>query len=138
MTLLVATLAATPACGSIDQPSPISLTGTWSGTATDSSGPGNITWEVTQSGDSFSGTLTMTDESSGAHGRGSVSGTVSRTTAAFSITIPAGGFDDPWAACTATLTGTATVTSSSLSGTFTGSNSCSGSVSAGQLTLSKS
>ena len=137
-TLVAATVFVSAACGNSNQPSPIDLTGSWSGTATDSSGPGSIAWRVTQSGSAFSGTLTITDDSSGAHGRGSVSGTVSGTAMEFSITIPAGGFDEPWGACTANLTGSATVTTSSFAGTYAGSNSCAGSVSAGQLTLNRS
>jgi len=132
-------MLAISACGHDNQPSePINLSGSWSGTATDSSGPGTIAWQLTQSGSSFSGTLTMTDTSSGAHGHGSVSGTLSTATVEFSITIPAGGFDEPWAACTADLTGTAKATASALSGTYTGSNSCTGPVTSGQLTLDKS
>jgi len=127
------------ACGHGNQPSdPINLSGSWSGAASDSSGPGTTVWQLTQSGSAFSGTVTMIDTSSGASGRGSVSGTMSGTKVAFAITIPAGGFDDPWAACTADLTGTATATAAALSGTYTGSNSCTGSVTSGQLTLAKS
>jgi len=132
-------ILAIPACGHSNQPSdPINLSGSWSGSASDSSGPGTIAWQLTQSGSSFSGTLTMTDTSSGAQGRGSVSGMLSDTTVEFAITIPAGGFDEPWAACTAELTGTAKATPSALSGTYTGSNSCTGAVNSGQLTLDKS
>lgn len=132
-------ILAVSACGNSNQPSdPINLSGSWTGTATDSSGPGTIAWQLTQSGSSFSGTLTITDTSSGAHGRGSVSGTLSGTTVEFAVTIPAGGFDEPWGACTADLTGTAKAAASALSGTYTGSNSCTGSVTSGQLTLDKS
>jgi hypothetical protein len=132
-------ILAISACGHGNQPSdPINLSGSWSGTASDSSGPGAIAWQLTQSGSSFSGTLTMTDTSSGARGRGSVSGTLSGTTVEFAISIPAGGFDEPWAVCTADLIGTAKATASAMSGEYAGSNSCTGSVTSGQLTLDKS
>ena len=98
-----------------------------------------MTWQMTQSGTSFSGTLTMSDTSkSGPSGTGTVSGSVSGTTLQFSLAVPAGGFTGAFAACTATLSGQATVLdSASITGTYSGSGSCSGAVSSGVVTLTK-
>lgn len=116
---------------------PISVSGTWSGTATDSSGPGQLTWQLTQSGMSLSGTLVMTDTATGYSGRGTVSGTVTGSSVQFSMTVPAGGFDVPYGSCTANVSGAGQATSSSITGTYSGSNSCSGAIASGQLTLNK-
>lgn len=118
-------------------PAPASLTGTWSGPASDSTGPGAMAWQITQTGTSFSGTVTMTDTSTGLTGRGSVSGTVSGSSIHFSITVPAGGFDSPFASCTASVTGDGQASSSSITGTYSGSSSCNGTIGSGKLTLNK-
>jgi hypothetical protein len=96
-----------------------------------------MTWQVTQTGTSFSGTLTMLDEENGINGRGSISGSVSGSTIQFSISIPVGGFDGPFASCAADASGSGAVSSSSITGNYSGMNSCTGAVSSGQLTLTK-
>jgi hypothetical protein len=96
-----------------------------------------MVWQLTQSGASFSGMVMMTDSSSGATGSGSVSGTLSGSAIHFTISIPAGGFVPPYASCSATATGDGQASTSAISATYTGSNSCSGAVTAGQLTLNK-
>lgn len=148
-TLAVLVVASAVACGgsgggSLTQPSaaptpsgPASLTGTWSGAASDSSGPGQMSWQLTQAGTSFSGTATLTDSGTGLGGRGSVSGTVSNTSIHFSIGVPAGGFDSPYASCTAEISGDGQISAASITGTFAGSNSCTGVITSGQLTLNK-
>ncbi|HVH26628.1 MAG TPA: hypothetical protein VM818_07715 [Vicinamibacterales bacterium] len=123
---------------SMTQPSDgLNLAGMWTGSASDSSGPGDMSWQLTQTGASFSGTLTMTDAASGSHGRGSVSGTVSGPAVRFTMTVPAGGFDDPWTACSADVSGNAQATSSSITAAYSGSNSCTGTIASGQLTLNR-
>jgi hypothetical protein len=72
-----------------------------------------------------------------------VSGTVSGSTLHFTMTIPAGGFDAPFAGCSSTLTGDALLiasTPAALGATYSGSaaGSCAASITAGQFTLSKS
>jgi hypothetical protein len=96
-----------------------------------------MTWTLTQSGTSFSGSLSMTDNGSGVRGAGTVSGTVSGNSISFTVAVPAGGFGAPYAACTASANGQGTVSGSSLSGSYTGTNSCSGAVASGTVTLSK-
>ena len=113
------------------------LTGTWVGTASDSSGPGQMTWQITESGGSFNGPVTMTDAATKLTGRGNVAGTVSGASIRFSIAVPAGGFDAPYTGCTADATGEGQVNGSAISGTFQGSSSCGGTITSGQLTLNK-
>jgi hypothetical protein len=113
------------------------LGGAWSGSASDSSGPGQMSWQITESDRSFSGAVTMTDGNTALAGRGSVSGAVSDGSIHFSISVPAGGFDSPYASCTAEVTGDGHVSTSSITGTYSGSNSCTGAITSGQLALTK-
>src|SRR4051794_16863668 len=59
-----------------------SVNGTWTGSASDSSGAGTLTLSLTQSGASVSGTVTATASANGqpVTGRGTVTGSVSGTT----------------------------------------------------------
>jgi hypothetical protein len=129
------------ACGGNSSPTQptttASLSGIWSGSATDSSGPGLMTWQITQTGSSFAGTMTMTDSRTGVRGTGSVSGTVNGATIQFSLTVPSGGFDSAYGACTANVSGQAAVSGTTLSGSYAGTNSCSGTISSGNVTLTK-
>jgi hypothetical protein len=113
------------------------LTGTWTGSAADSSGPGTMTWRITQTATSLTGTVAMTDSATNAGGRGSISASVSGTSIHFSISVPAGGFDSPFGSCTASVSGDAQASSSSITGTYSGVNSCTGAITAGQVTLAR-
>ncbi len=117
---------------------PVTLAGTWTGTATDSSGPGRMTWQLTQNGSGLTGSATLVDHATGVTGRGSVSGTVTGSSLRFSVMVPAGGFDGRYTACAASVAGQGTVSGSALTGTYTGSNTCSGAIAAGQLSLRRS
>lgn len=117
--------------------SPVNLTGTWSGSASDSSGPGQMTWQLTQTDSSLSGTVTIIDTGTKLSGRGFVSGTISGSMMPFSISIPGGGFDSPYESCTASVAGDGQVSGSSITGTYSGSHSCTGAITSGQLTLNK-
>lgn len=143
--VVLCVMVAVSACrrGSDDSSSPTSpsggssLTGTWSGSASDSSGPGQMTWQVTQSGGSFNGTMTITDTATKLGGRGSVSGTIAGSSLQFTIAVPAGGFDAPYGACTLQASGPGEVSPTSITGAYSGSNSCAGTIASGQLTLNK-
>jgi hypothetical protein len=113
----------------------LNVAGSWRGTATDSSGPGSITMQMTQSGTALSGTVSMSVTT--VTGRGTLTGTVSGSTIRLTITIPAGGFDAPFAGCTATVSGDGQASASSISATYTGTNSCSGAITKGELTVTK-
>ena len=118
-------------------PDIIVLTGTWAGQVSDSSGPGRISWQLTQSGSVISGSVTIDDPDTSFQARGILSGTVSGSLLRFSLQIPAGGFDDPYRDCTANVAGDAQLTSGSLTGTYSGTNSCTGPISSGQITVVK-
>jgi hypothetical protein len=96
-----------------------------------------MTWQITQSGTSFAGTMTMTDAATNASGRGSISGSLSGASMHFSISVPVGGFDAPFASCGADVSGDAQISSSSITGAYAGQNSCTGSITSGQLTLAR-
>jgi hypothetical protein len=113
------------------------LSGTWTGSASDSSGSGVLSWQLSESGTSFSGSATISDTRTGITGRGSISGTVSGASITFSISIPAGGFDSPFGSCSANISGTGQASSSSITGIYSGSNSCSGDLGSGQFTVTK-
>ena len=113
------------------------VSGAWRGTATDSSGPGQMTWQLTQADTAVSGTAVMADTATGRAGRGSITGTLSGSAIHFTISVPAGGFDSPFGTCTASVTGDGQTSSSSITGTYSGSNSCSGTIASGQFALSK-
>jgi len=81
--------------------------------------------------------MTMTDTSTAVTGRGTLSGTVSGSAIHLSLTIPAGGFDVPYAACSASVSGDGQVSGSTITAAYTGTNSCSGAISAGQVTVNK-
>ena len=116
----------------------VSVAATWTGAASDSSGPGQMTWQLEESNGSVSGTFTLTDTATGAVGQGTVTGTLSGSTLTFTLRVPAGGFTEPWGGCTAEVSGSARVASASMEGSYKGTNSCSGLVSSGQFTLTKS
>jgi hypothetical protein len=119
-------------------PSPPSgLGGTWTGAVSDSSGPGQMSWMLSESGGTISGAVTITDAVSGYGGQGTISGTVEASAINFTITIAAGGFDAPFNTCSAQITGSATLDGSTITGTYSGSNSCNGTVNEGQLSLTR-
>jgi hypothetical protein len=142
----VAVMLGSAACGGSDGGSggnpagpsgDASVSGTWSGSASDSTGAGQMMWSLTQTGTSFSGSATVTDTATSVTGRGSVSGTVSGRTVSFTITIPAGGFDEPYGTCTTSVSGEATASGASMTGTYSGTSSCQNPVAGGQFTLNK-
>jgi hypothetical protein len=116
---------------------PSSLTGTWAGTATDSSGSGPLTWQLEQNQEVFTGTLTMNDAATGTRGTGTVSGTMSGSTLNFSMRSPAGAMDRPFGMCRTEASGSGQATPATITGTYAGSNSCTGNFFEGKLTLSR-
>src|SRR2546430_1343299 len=80
-------------------PSGGTVSGTWSGTGSDSFTPDLVTWLINQSGTMLSGTaaLNAADPSDGTCGschkvkRGSLTGTLSGNTMSISMKFPAGG-----------------------------------------------
>src|SRR5262245_4139324 len=113
------------------------LAGEWRGIAEDSSGPGSITLQVTQSGGSLSGSVLMTVTGTSIAGRGTPTGTLTGSTMRFTITIPAGGFDAPYTGCNVSVSGDGRATATSITAKYSGTNSCSGPVTGGDMNLSK-
>ncbi len=116
-------------------PNQVTPSGTWGGTETDRLGPAFLTWTLNRVGDSVSGTVFMrpmnpTDGSCGSCHKskdGTLSGTVSGTNLALTLSFPAGGQDDPTPACSIILNGTASyVTESAITGTYHGADPCEG------------
>ena len=130
-------------CGSDNPGDPcptpgIALSGTYTGQASDNSGPGTLALVVTQSGSTITGSMTLVAVgiTGSITGHGTFSGKVCGSTLTFTASIPVGGFPSPYASCAATMNGTANnVTSSRISGTYSGNNSCTGSVSGGTFNL---
>jgi len=115
----------------------VNLTGTFAGNATDSSGSGRFTWQLTQFGSTVSGPISFTAPERGITGNGSITGTLFGTTLTFSITIPEGGAF-PFSTCSVTSDGTATdVSNDRIPATYTGTNSCSGPFTDGTVTLTR-
>ena len=127
-------------CGSPTGPSSGSqpnLSGSWNGTAADSSGGGSLNWQITQSGSSFSGSLTIVDADSHVGGRGSVSGSIAGASLHFSMIVPTGGFDAPFDSCSANVSGDAQVSTAAITGAYSGTNSCTGTITSGELALTR-
>ncbi len=140
--LLGATVALTAACGGSSSTSPsnaVDLTGTWTGTASDSSGNATVTVTLAQSGAAFSGTGHL--QSTASTATATVAGTVSGNTLTFTWTIPVGGYSAPFQTCSSASTGSATVTSNRFVGTYSGSyggsGACTGPISNGLVTLTR-
>ena len=119
--------------------------GTWVGSMSESGGAmmgsgtmggmmtGQATWQMTQTGANVTGSMDM----SGFRGTGqmAITGTISGQTMTFTMNIPAGGMPD--AGCVAKGNGTAQMNGNTMTGTYSGSNTCSGPFSNGQITLSR-
>jgi hypothetical protein len=108
----------------------LNVTGTWKGNSADSAGIVQMTFVLLQTGVTATGTGTYTTNSGS--GTGTFTGTISPSsnTITFSIGGTAGG-------CTFSVTGNGSVTGNSFGGTYTGTNSCSGPLAHGVLTLTK-
>jgi hypothetical protein len=123
-------------------PSATMMSGTWVGSASDSSGTmmgggvsasmmGGTTWSITQTGNNFSGTMHV-----GGHDGGTmvVSGTMTGRTGTFTMTMPAGSM--MMSRCSATATGTFDIDDMmQFHGTYAGTNTCTGPFGQGQMTM---
>jgi hypothetical protein len=123
-----------------------SLTGNWSGTATDSQGGTNVTWQLTQTGTTVSGTvrtmaLNPDDGSCSSCHRnksGSVSGTLNGNALTLTLFFAAGANGDPTPACSATLNLSAPATSASrVVAAYSGADTCEGQFANGTMTMAK-
>ncbi len=128
------------------------VTGTWSGTASDSISPmmgggsmmgagmmsgqpdGGVAWQVTQTGSTFSGSVTMPGHMGG--GTMTMSGTLNGRTGTFTMTMP--NVTTANGTCTITATGTCDFDDAmqQMRGTYSGTNSCTGPFS-GQIAMTR-
>ena len=118
------------------------MTGNWVGVASDSSGSmmgsgrsgaaaGTTTWQLTQNGSAFSGTMRLA-------GSGSVtmvSGTMNGKTGSFTMTMPMGSMMS--SGCSSIATGSLDMDDmmTQLHGTYAGTNSCGGAFDRGQMAM---
>jgi hypothetical protein len=129
-------------------PSPVptqtGIAGAWQGTANDSQGQTLVSWSLTQVGDTVSGIVTtragnLDDGSCNSCHRnktGSVTGSVTGSTLTMTMFFAAGAGGDPTPACSATLTARATMmTERTLTGTYTGADTCEGPFAKGTLAM---
>ena len=121
--------------------------GTWGGSMSESGGAtmgsgtmgglmrgmmaGQMTWQMTQTEANVTGHMEMSPFRG--TGRMAISGTISGQTLTFTMNIPAGGM--PELGCAATGNGIAHMNGNTMTGTYSGSNTCSGPFSNGQFTL---
>ncbi len=118
------------------------LGGTWSGAGSDSFSPELVTWMITQSGTTLSGTVEINavDPTDGTCGsfhkvkKGILNGTLSASTVTIAMKFPAGG-DVPAPICEAELSATGTLDGRRISATYTGSDTCEGMYSNGVMEL---
>ena len=153
--VLIAAGVTTLACGSQQAPAAPSsatpatpartdLSGTWSGSGTDSYSPERVKWVLAQSGSNVTGTaeLAPMDPADGSCAschklrKGTVSGTLNGTTLTLQMNFPAGG-DVPTPICVTDLAGNASIAGNQLTGTYSGTDSCEGLFANGQLSLTK-
>jgi len=111
-------LAATAlTCNGEMSPSPVNLTGTWSGML-GQSGTGSalrVTWIATQTGMTVSGPATMVKPSLNVPATGTMTGTLSGSQLTLTYAVPAGAVP-VYLSCMVTASGSATATSQSISG----------------------
>jgi hypothetical protein len=115
----------------------VTLSGTFAGSMSDTSGPGRMRWQVTQNGAQVTGTFAATDDVSGVAANGDISGTLSGGTLTFRMNVPAGTLPPPFSACSITSDGSGQVTNTLIEATYTGRNSCTGLFGNGRLSLTR-
>jgi hypothetical protein len=139
---VVAAGCGSPSAGVTSPSSTATVAGTWVGSASDSSGSmmgsgmsgvtaGATTWQLTQSGAAFSGTMRL----AGSGATMLVNGTMNGKTGSFTMTMPMGSMMS--SGCTSTATGTFDMDDmmTQLHGTYAGTNSCGGPFDHGQMSM---
>jgi hypothetical protein len=122
------------------------LGGLWQGTATDSQGATIVTWTLTQTGSTVSGTVkeqavNPNDGSCGSCHRnksGTFSGSIDGATLMLTMHFAAGADGDPTPACDATLAGSASMPAANqLAASYSGADSCEGPFLNGNLPMTR-
>ena len=153
--VLISVLAA--ACGGSSSspvspsPSPSSVTGSWTGTSSDSTGQEKLVWNVTQTGNTMTGTMSFSDTGRSMMGSGSMQGTINGSTVSFHMAVPNGGFSGMMSSCAMSVDGQATMSDDghTMTGTYSGNmsgmmsgggmmnQSCGGAMTSGKFTLTR-
>src|SRR5712671_6053397 len=121
------------------------IVGTWTGTGVDSMGTINLTWGLSLTGSTLSGTVAMqavdsTGSCNSCHRTktGTFSGTIDGTTLSMTMFFPKDGSDQT-PACSATLTGTAAnVSADRMTVAYSGVDSCEPPAGNGTLVMTRS
>jgi hypothetical protein len=126
-------------------PSGTNLSGTWTGAGTDAQGAETFTWTVTQTGDRLSGSVVLnsanpTDGSCGSCHKqktGTLDGTLSAGALSLTLDFPEGG-SDITPLCGITMhAGTADVTATRITATYTGTTTCEGPITDGAFVVTR-
>lgn len=138
------TVACSGSTTSPTSPNGQTMSGSWVGNTSDSSGSTmgagltsaqmtNAQWMVTQNGASFSGSMQFPGYMMG--GTMTVTGTVNGHTGTFTMTMPSGSM--MMAGCSATASGSFDMDDmmAEMHGTYSGTNSCTGSFDHGQMSF---
>ena len=120
--------------------------GAWNGTGSDSQGPFTLAWVLTQTGNVVSGSaltkpVSTTDGTCASCHKnkiGTLSGTVSGSVFAFTMSFPAGSGGEPTPICSVSMNGTtASLTASATSANYTGADSCEGPFTGGTISMTR-
>jgi hypothetical protein len=136
---------------SVGGTTPLSMTGTWLGTSTDSTGGEQMGVTLTQSGSTVTGTMSFADTTRAMMGNGTMQGALSGNTMTFHMAIPSGGFNGSMSPCSMSMDGTATIStdgmtmtgtyggqmSGMMSGMMSQQQSCGGAMTNGQFTMKR-
>ena len=123
------------------------VTGVWTGTASDSTsattpgemmgqiGMGSMTWQLTQTGATVTGSMTFSGMANGKSG--TFTGTMDADDMPFKLDLPMGTMMS--GGCAASAKGTVHIdrVTMTMTGIYSGSNSCSGAFTDGQMTLAR-
>lgn len=96
-------------------------------------GLGAMTWQLTQSGSAVTGSMSFSGMQGGR--AGSFSGTMSGEDMTLTMDLPSGSMMS--SGCSARATGTARVSGTTMTGSYSGSNSCTDSFMNGQMTMTR-
>ena len=126
-------------------PPPATLAGAWTGTGTDPQGAEKMSWMVTQSGSALTGSadlspLNAADGSCASCHKfktGTLTGSLSGSTLALTLTFPSGGDGVPTPMCTITFDAAATLDGGRITATYTGDDSCEGPFTGGTFVMSR-
>ena len=134
-----APISASPPSGGTSLP----FSGTWSGTGSDSQGAERMTWVLTQTDNTVTGTVATqaVDPTNGSCASchknkvGTLSGTISGTVLTLRMYFPIGG-DVPTPICSVTMDATASnITTSNIASTYSGADTCEGPFADGVFTM---